>query len=180
MIAQMKLSLGYGQYASQTQGQASSGWGTGTSPYAVAPAPADGANQVENRQGDDSAGDTPATQFEPLYAPEEVAHGFTSESQLHGQIDLTQPPQKVEEVRSAPETQEALVDYASVIGAYLEGEESAVNRESVPLEHQELVKAYFEQLNKDAQGTGSGTAGGDEETEPEPAPSGSGEEESPD
>jgi hypothetical protein len=168
-IAQMKLSLGYGQYANQTQGQASSGWGLGTSPYAVNPAPAEGANQVEDRQGDASQGDTVTTTFEPLYAPTDSAHGFSSENQLHGQIDLTQTPKKVEEVRSAPETQAALVDYANIIGAYAEGDEAAVSRESVPLEYQELVKLYFEQLAKDAGNNSgeSGASGGGEEPEPD-------------
>ena len=146
----MKKGLAFGQYAQGTQGKASSGWGLGTSPYAVEAAPAEGSNQVENRQGDASLGDTATTDFEPLYAPEDIAHGFTSESQLQGQIDLTQPPQKVEEIRSAPDDQESLVDYANIIGAYAEGEESAIQREAVPLEYQELVREYFDQVQKEA------------------------------
>lgn len=146
----MKKGLAFGQYAQGTRGTAASGWGLGTSPYAVGAAPAAGSNQVENRQGNDSLGDTATTDFEPLYAPEDFAHGFTSENQLKGNIDLTQPPQKVEEVRSAPEDQEALVEYANIISAYAEGEESAIQRESVPLEYQELVREYFDQVQKEA------------------------------
>ncbi len=146
----MKKGLAFGQYAQGTQGTASSGWGLGTSPYAVGAAPADGSNQIENRQGDASLGDTETTHFEPLYAPEDFAHGFSSENQLQGQLDLTQAPKKVEEVRSAPEDQESLVEYANIIGAYAEGEESAIQREAVPLEYQELVRQYFDQLKKEA------------------------------
>ncbi len=146
----MKKGLAFGQYASGTKGKASSGWGLGTSPYAVGEAPAEGSNQVENRQGDASLGDTATTGFEPLYAPEDNAHSFSSESQLQGQIDLTQAPKKVEEIRSAPDDQESLVDFANIIGAYAEGEESAIQREAVPLEYQELVREYFDQVQKEA------------------------------
>ena len=149
-IAAMKRGMAFGQYAQGTQGTASSGWGLGTSPYAVGAAPAKGSNQIANRQGDASLGDTATTSFEPLYAPEDFAHGFTSENQLTGQIDLTQTPKKVEEVRSAPEDQESLVEYANIIGAYAEGEESAIQREAVPLEYQELVRQYFDQLKQEA------------------------------
>jgi len=166
-IQQMKQELGYGGYMQNQGGQASSGWGLGTSPYAVSPAPADASNQVEDRQGDDSLEDTAPVEFDPLYAPEDVAHSFTSESQLHGQFDPTAAPQKVEEVRSAPEDQASLIEYADVIGAYTEGEESAIAREQVPLEYQELVREYFERLNQQSSGAGteSSTADGDESTE---------------
>ena len=155
-IAQIKKSLGYGGYANMTQGEAGSTWGLGTSPYAVNPKAAEEANQVQNREGSDSLGNTPTTDFEPLYAPEEYAHGFGSEDQLQGQFDMSQPPQKVEEVRSAPEDQEALAGYADIIGAYSEGEESAIQREQVPLEYQELVRQYFSQLESEAAGKGDG------------------------
>ncbi len=153
-IAALKQSLSYGGYLNRTQGQAGSNWGLGTSPYATNPAPAEGANQVQNREGSDSLGNTPTTDYEPLYAPEDIAHGFATEDQLHGQFDMSQPPQKVEEVRSAPEDQEAITGYADIIGAYVEGEESAIQREKVPLEYQELVRQYFNQLEEEAAGKG--------------------------
>ncbi|GEM_PF-2526557 len=145
-IAELKQQLGYGGYMQGGQGQASSGWGLGTSPYAVEPAPADAEHQVENRQGDDSLENTQPIDFEPLYAPEDYAHGFSSEDQLHGAFDPTAPPEQVEEIRSAPETQEALQEYADIIGTYTEGEESAIDRERVTLEYQELVRRYFERV----------------------------------
>lgn len=161
-IQQMKQELGYGGYMSKQGGQAGSGWGLGTSPYAVSPAPADASNQVEDRQGDESLGDTAPVDFDPLYAPEDVAHSFTSESQLHGQFDPTASPQKVEEVRSAPEDQASLIEYADVIGAYTEGEESAIAREQVPLEYQELVREYFERLNQQSSGGGTESSAADD------------------
>jgi len=144
-IQQMKQQLGYGGYA-QSREQGGSGWGLGTSPYAADPAPADPNPVVENRQGDQSLKDTAPIDFEPLYAPEDYAHGFTSENQLHGKFDPSAIPEKVEEVRSAPEDQKALTEYADIIGAYAEGEESAINREQVPLEYQQLVREYFERV----------------------------------
>lgn len=159
-IEQWKLQMGYGN---KPGGKAASGWGLGTSPYAVTPAPADPSNQVEDRQGDQSLGDTAPVDFEPLYAPEDVAHGFSSENQLHGDLDLSATPQKIEEVRSAPENQEALMGYADVIGTYVEGEESAINREQVPLEYQELVRLYFDQLA--LQSRAGGVAAEDGETD---------------
>jgi len=167
-IAELKQQLGYGGYMQGGQGQASSGWGLGTSPYAVEPAPADAEHQVENRQGDDSLENTQPIDFEPLYAPEEYAHGFSEEGQLHGRFDVTQPPQKVEEVRSAPETQDALVDFANIIGSYAEGEESAIDREQIPHEYQEMVRAYFDQIES--------AAASSENDETEPPASDEGEE----
>jgi hypothetical protein len=165
MIAQMKQQLGYGNMMAQgqgSQGQAQSGWGLGVSPYAVTPAPADPANQVEDRQGDASRGDTEPIDYEQLYASEDYAHSFSSEEQLHGQFDLSQPPKKVEEVNSIPESQEALAKYIEIIGAYAEGEEQAVALERIPLEYQELVKQYFSQIKQDAGGEGSaGNQAGD-------------------
>ena len=161
-IQQMKQELGYGGYMQKQGGQASSGWGLGTSPHAVSPAPADPTNQVEDRQGDDSLGDTAPVEFDPLYAPEDVAHSFTSESQLHGQFDPTASPQKIEEVRSAPEDQASLIEYAEVIGAYTEGEESAIAREQVPLEYQELVREYFERLNQQSSGSSTEPSASDD------------------
>jgi len=153
-IEDMKNGLGYSGMARGNK--AESGWGLGTSPYAVNPAPADASNQVEDRQGDQSLGDTAPVDFDPLYAPEDNAHGFTSEDQLHGQFDPSAPPEKVEEVRSAPETQEALVDYADIIGSYAEGDESAISLEQVPVEYQELVRKYFENLNEQSNADGGG------------------------
>lgn len=177
-IEALKQQLSYGGYLQTTQGAAESGWGLGTSPYAVEPAPAAAEHQLEDRQGDESLGDTQATDFEPLYAPEDYAHGFSSEEQLHGELDLTQPPQKMEEVRSAPEDQEALVEYANVIGAYAEGEEAAIQREQVPLEYQEMVRLYFDQLQQEAaaedgEGDAAETEGEpDQEPDEEPATEG--------
>ena len=144
----MKQALAQGQQLG-TQGTAQSGWGLGTSPYAVAPAEAPNTKPNENRQGDESLGDTPAEQFEPLYAPEDFANQ-TYDTDVKGSLDLTQSPQKVEEIRSAPESQQALVGYSDVISAYIEGQEAAVEREQVPLEYQELVKLYFDQLQQEA------------------------------
>lgn len=164
----MKLQLGYGNMMAQSGqgGQAQSGWGLGTSPYAVTPAPAKGENQVEDRQGDVSPGDTGTIDYEQLYASEDFAHSFKSDEQLHGQFDLSQPPQRVEEVNSIPESQEALAQYIEIIGAYAEGEEQAVALERIPLEYQELVKQYFSQIKQDASGkgkSGEGEAGSGEE-----------------
>jgi len=167
-IEDLKKGLGYGEVALGVGGKAESGWGLGTSPYAVTPAPADSEQQIENRQGDASLGDTPPVDFEPLYAPEEYAHGFSEEGQLHGRFDVTQPPQKVEEVRSAPETQDALVDFANIIGSYAEGEESAIDREQIPHEYQEMVRAYFDQIES--------AAASSENDETEPPASDEGEE----
>lgn len=164
-IAAMKQQLGYGGYMQGGKGTASSGWGLGTSPYAVDPAPADADNQVEDRQGDDSLENTQPIDFEPLYAPEDYAHSFSSEDQLHGAFDPTAPPEKVEEIRSAPETQAALQEYADIIGTYTEGEESAIDRERVTLEYQELVRRYFERVaalsNDDAPAEDGEAAEGD-------------------
>ncbi len=173
-IQQMKEGLGYGGYAQGEQG--SSGWGLGTSPYAASPAPADPNNVVEDRQGDQSLGDTAPIDFEPLYAPEDHAHGFTSENQLHGAFDPSATPEKVEEVRSAPEDQAALMEYADIVGAYAEGEESAINRDQVPLEYQTLVHDYFTRV-AELSNTGDDATeegGGDE---PPAEPEGEGTEE---
>ncbi len=148
-IAQLKGQLAYGQTPG-LKGEASSGWGLGTSPYAVKPNEAPNTKPNEERQGDKSLKDTKTTDFEPLYAPEDYATG-TYDTHVKGQFDLSQPPQKVEEVRSAPETQQALTQYSDVVGAYVDSEESAIQREQVPLEYQELVKQYFDQLQQTAQ-----------------------------
>jgi hypothetical protein len=136
-----------------TSGTASTGWGIGTSPYAVAPQEAPGAHP-ENKQGNQSQGSVPATNFEPLYAPEDKAHGAHDEK-VKGKLNMANPPEKVEEIRSAPESQEALAEYAGMLSAYVEGEESAVQREEIPLEYQELVRAYFDELEKAAKDRGS-------------------------
>lgn len=146
-IESLKQQLGYGNTLSQTQGNAASGWGLGTSPYAVNPAPAPNKSTRENRQGDQSLKDTKPTGFEPLYAPEEYATR-THDERVKGQLDLRYAPQKVEETRTAPETQQALTQYSNVVGAYVDSEESAIQREEVPLEYQELVKQYFEQIDQ--------------------------------
>ncbi len=147
-IAQMKKEMALGQL--QQGGTATSGWGLGTSPYAVSPQEAPQGANSEQREGDKTLGNTGTTQFEALYDPEIFDTGFTSENQLQGQFDLTQPAQKIEDVRSAPESQEALTEYYNIIGSYATGEESAVTREQVPLEYQELVKLYFERLQQEA------------------------------
>jgi hypothetical protein len=149
-IQQMKSQLGHGQ---MTEGTASSGWGTGTSPYAVAPAPAPNIATAENKQGQRPEGDRSPVDFEAMYEGQDVGHAFGKDGQLHGRFDMTQPPQKVEEVRSAPETQEALRGYASIIGSYADGEENAVAQEEIPEEYKELVKQYFDQIQRDAKKT---------------------------
>jgi hypothetical protein len=82
-----------------------------------------------------------------------MGHAFTSEDQLHGKLDLSHAPQKIDEVRSAPETQQALVGYSDVIGSYAEGEENAIQQEQVPQEYRDLVKQYFDQLRRESSGS---------------------------
>jgi hypothetical protein len=169
-IESLKQQLGYGNTLSQTQGNAASGWGLGTSPYAVSPAPAPDKNTRENRQGDESLKDTKPTSFEPLYAPEDYATR-THDERVKGQLDLRYAPGKVEETRSAPETQQALTQYSNVVGAYVDSEESAIQREEVPLEYQELVKHYFEQIDQSSApaqdaGTGNGKSAKDKNAKP--------------
>ena len=147
-IAQLKQQMAYGQQMG-TQGTAASGWGLGTSPYAVKPAPAPNTKPNENRQGDKSLKDTKPIDFEPLYAPEDFAT-TTYDTHVKGQLDLSQAPQKVEEIQTAPETQQALSQYSDVVSAYVDSEESAIQHEKVPLEYQELVKQYFDQLQRDS------------------------------
>jgi len=147
-IASLKSQLAMGQQVG-TNGTAASGWGLGTSAQAVAPAEAPNTKPTEERQGNKTLGDTKATQFEPLYQPEDYAN-TTYDTKVQGQLDITQSPQKVELIRSAPESQQALAQYANIIGAYADGEESAVEREQVPTQYQELVKLYFDQLQKEA------------------------------
>lgn len=145
-IAQLKQQMAFGQQLG-TEGTASSGWGLGTSPYAVKPAPAPNLKPNEERQGDKSLKDTKPIDFEPLYAPEDFATS-TYDTHVKGQLDLSQAPQKVEEIQTAPETQQALAQYSNVVSAYVDSEESAIQHEKVPLEYQELVKQYFDQLQK--------------------------------
>lgn len=146
-IAGIKQGLGFGQYLTQTQGKAGSGQGWGSTPYAAEPAPADARGQVEDRTNGETR-DTAATDFDGLYSPESVAHGNRDE-RVHGKIDFSAPPQKVEEIRSVPEDQKALRDYQGIVGAYADGEEKAMQQEQVPLEYQELVKQYFDELKGD-------------------------------
>jgi hypothetical protein len=145
-IAQLKQQMAFGQQLEQ-QGTAGSGWGLGTSPYAVKPNAAPNTKPNENRQGDKSLKDTKPIDFEPLYAPEDFATN-TYDTHVKGQLDLSQAPQKVEEIQTAPETQQALSQYSSVVSAYVDSEESAIQHEKVPLEYQELVKQYFDQLQQ--------------------------------
>jgi hypothetical protein len=152
-IEQMKRNLAYGNSLG-SGGQANSGWGMGTSPYATTPAPADPNNQVENRQSDETR-DTDTIDFDPMYAPEDFAHGFSSENDLQGNFDLSGLPEKIEELRTKPETQEARAEFAEVFGTYIEGEESSINREEIPLEYQEMVRNYFSTISQGSAGTGS-------------------------
>jgi hypothetical protein len=147
-IASLKQSLANGGQLG-SGGQAASGWGLGTSPLAVTPTPAPNAMNSENRQGNDSLGNTGTMDFEPLYSPSDYAHSSRDE-RVKGKIDFSKPPEKVEEIRSAPESQEAMVGYANIIGSYIDGEEKAVSREEVPLERQKLVKRYFDQVEEDS------------------------------
>ncbi len=146
-IAGIKQGLAFGQYLTQKQGKAGSGQGWGSTPYAAEPAPANGSNQVEDRTNGETR-DTASTDFDGLYAPENTAHGNRDE-RVHGKIDFSAPPQKVEEIRSVPEDQKALRDYQGIVGAYTDGEEKAMQQEQVPLEYQELVKQYFDELKGD-------------------------------
>jgi hypothetical protein len=163
-IAAIKQGLGYGQYLTQTQGKAGSDQGWGTSPYAVETGAESAATASKNRESADG-GDTATTDFDPLYAPEDTAHG-SQDQRVSGKMDFTAPPQKVEEIRSAPEDQKALREYQAIIGAYAEGEEGAMQLEQIPLEYQELVKQYFDELQEKEQegkdeGEGSGSEGQD-------------------
>lgn len=148
-IAAIQQSLGMGQYLSQTQGKASAGWGIGSTPYAVSPTPAPNQREIENREGQRAQDNVQAEQFKGLYAPSEHAHSAKDE-RVQGRMDMTKPPEKVEEVRSAPEDQKALREYVGAVSAYAEGEEEAVSREQVPLEYQELVRQYFDEVKKSA------------------------------
>lgn len=141
--------MGYGQSMTQRQGNAASGWGLGTTPYAVNPSAAPNTKPTENRQGNKSLKDTPTTHFEPLYSPEDMANR-THDTNVQGQLDLTKAPEKIEEIRSSPDSQQALTQYVDVIGNYSDSEESAIDREEVPLEYQELVKQYFEEIQREA------------------------------
>ncbi len=147
-IAAIQQSLGVGQYLSQTQGKAGSGWGLGTTPYAAAPAPAPGAHP-ENHEGSAQQGGVKAEHYTGLYAPNDYAHSSQDEY-VKGDIDFSKAPEKVEEVRSAPEDQKALRQYVGAVSAYADGEEEAVSREQVPLEYQELVRKYFDEVKKGA------------------------------
>ncbi|MCC7479877.1 hypothetical protein IT575_15665 [bacterium] len=148
-VAGIKQGLAFGQYLTQTEGKAGSGQGWGSTPYGAQPTPADANNQVKDRTTGETR-DTAATDFEGLYAPESLAHGNRDE-RVHGQIDFSAPPQKVEEIRWVPEDQKALRDYQGIVGAYAEGEEKAMQQEQVPLEYQELVKQYFDELKDDSE-----------------------------
>jgi hypothetical protein len=147
-IAGLKQQLAMGQPIG-TSGTAGSGWGLGTSAQAVAPAAAPNKGTKENRQGNQTLGDTKATQFEPLYQPQDYANQ-SYDTKVQGQLDISQSPQKVELIRSSPESQQALAQYANVLSAYANGEETAVEREQVPTQYQELVKLYFDQLQQQA------------------------------
>ena len=142
--------MGYGQAMTQRQGTAASGWGLGTTPYAVSPSAAPNTKPTEKRQGNKSLKDTPMNRFEPLYSPEDMANK-TYDTNVQGQLDLLKSPEKIEEIRSAPDSQQALTQYVDVIGNYSDSEESAIDREEVPLEYQELVKQYFDEIQRQAQ-----------------------------
>jgi hypothetical protein len=147
-IAAIQQSLGMGQYLSQTQGKAGSGWGIGSTPYAAEPAPAPGAHP-DNHQLDKQKDNVNAEHYTGMYAPNEYAHSAKDE-RVKGNIDFTKAPEKIEEVRSAPEDQKALREYVGAVSAYADGEEEAVSREQVPLEYQELVRKYFDEVKKGA------------------------------
>jgi hypothetical protein len=138
-----------GQYLSQTQGKAGSGWGIGTTPYKAEADEAPGAHP-ENKEGAAAQDNVSAEQYTGLYAPEDYAHSAQDE-RVRGDIDFTKAPEKIEEVRSAPEDQKALREYVGAVSAYAEGEEEAVSREQVPAEYQELVRKYFDDVKKSAQ-----------------------------
>jgi hypothetical protein len=150
-IAAIQQSLGMGQYLAQTQGKAGSGWGMGSTPYGAEPAPADANPQVENRQGQAQQNNVNSEQFTGLYEPNDYAHS-AQDKRVQGKMDFSKPPEKVEEVRSAPEDQKALREYSGAVAAYAEGEEEAINREQVPLEYQDLVREYFDELKQESKG----------------------------
>ncbi|MDQ3024294.1 MAG: hypothetical protein M3R04_07945 [bacterium] len=150
-IAAIQQSLGMGQYLSQTQGKAGSGAGMGSTPYGAEPTPAPSGSKPENREGDPQQGDVNSEQYTGLYAPKDYASS-AKDQRLQGKMDLTKPPEKVEEVRSAPEDQKALREYSGAVSAYADGEEEAISREQVPLEYQELVRQYFDEIKKDSKG----------------------------
>jgi len=149
-IAAIQQSLGVGNYLTQTQGQAGSNYGLGSTPYAASPTAAPGAHP-ENKEGKAAQGDVKSEQYTGLYAPNEYAHS-AKDQQVHGKMDFSKPPEKIEEVRSAPENQKALRDYSGAVSAVADGEEEAVSREQVPLEYQELVRKYFDEVKKTAKG----------------------------
>ena len=135
-----------GQYLSQSQGKAGSSWGIGTTPYRAEGNEAPGMHP-ENKQGKAQQDNVQAEHYTGLYAPNEYAHS-AQDKRVKGNIDFSKAPEKVEEIRSAPEDQKALREYVGSGGAIGEGEEEAVGREQVPLEYQELVRKYFDEVKK--------------------------------
>ena len=142
----MKQSFSFGQM--QQSGQGSSGWGMGTTPYGVTGSEASQAQIDSNRMnGNDSLADTGTTDYDQFYDSEDLAHG-ASDQQVHGQFNPMAPPQKVEEVKSAPETQEALREFVNTVGAENIGDQQAIDTQNIPRDYKELHRKYFDNLKK--------------------------------
>ncbi|MCB1217255.1 hypothetical protein KDL44_07670 [bacterium] len=143
----MKQSFQFGQMAQSGQG-GSSGWGVGTTPYGVTGSESQGMAGDPNRMnGSDSLMDTGTTQFDQFYDSQDLAHGAHDE-QVHGQFNQAAPPSKVEEVKSAPETQQALREFVTTVGADNIGDQQAIDTQNIPRDYKDLHRKYFDNLKK--------------------------------
>ncbi len=142
----MKQGFQFGQMAQS--GQAGSGWGVGTTPYGSTGTESQAYQSDSGRMnGSDSLMDTDTTNYDQFYDSEDLAHGANDE-QVHGQFNALAPPQKVEEVKSAPETQEALRDFVTTVGAENIGDQQAIDTQNIPRDYKELHRRYFDNLKK--------------------------------
>ncbi|MCB1186521.1 hypothetical protein KDL29_05070 [bacterium] len=132
----------------QTQGGGASGWGIGTTPYGSTGSEATDPQIDSSRMnGSDSLMDTGTTQYDQLYDSQDLAHGVNDE-QLHGQFNQAAPPSKVEEVKSSPETQEALREFVNTVGADNIGDQQAIDTQNIPRDYKELHRKYFDNVKK--------------------------------
>lgn len=144
----MKQSFGLGQGQQGQGGQAGSGWGIGTTPYKAWGSESQGLAPDSGRMnGEDSLMDTGTTSFDQFYDSQDMAHG-ASDKQVHGQFNPMAPPQKVEEVKSAPESQEALREFVNTLGAENIGDQQAIDNQNIPRDYKELHRRYFDNLKK--------------------------------
>lgn len=142
----MKQSFGFGQMAQQ--GKGSSGWGLGTTPYGTTGSESQAqASDPTRMNGEGTLGDTGTTSYDQFYDSQDLAHG-TVDERVQGQFNQFAPPQQVEEVKSAPETQEALREYVTTVGAENIGDQQAIDTQNIPRDYKELHRKYFDNLRK--------------------------------